>query len=387
MTGHLRGQSRRDVILILAHSIKWMAHQVAVSDNHVAHSGAMTATLISPLELGADPGGGRPASTHDDQSRAIRAAIRARSRELRDRHPVLKHQSAIGATILAASAVIVLGSAIAFIAEATAWWVALPLAAFAMSLAHEIEHDQIHRLYFKRNKVAQNVMFAVCWLLRPYAISPWARRPLHLLHHEMSGTERDIEERAITNGLAWSPKRLLMMIDPIASVVFSLPPEPKSRRFILGRVAKAYFPLTFVALGTWYTFLGLSVASAFNGAQVLPSIYAVLRVLVVVWIGPNILRVTCLHFISSNMHYYGDVEEGNVLEQTQVLNRWWLIPLQAFCFNFGSTHGIHHFVPNDPFYVRQMTAKAAHSVMRENGVRFNDLGTFRRANRYSFSDT
>ncbi|EDX89618.1 hypothetical protein ADG881_1720 [Alcanivorax sp. DG881] len=35
----------------------------------------------------------------------------------------------------------------------------------------------------------------------------------------------------------------------------------------------------------------------------------------------------------------------------------------------------------DPFHVRQMTAKRAHGVLKENGVRFNDLGTFRRANR------
>ena len=31
---------------------------------------------------------------------------------------------------------------------------------------------------------------------------------------------------------------------------------------------------------------------------------------------------------------------------------------------------------------RQMTAPVAHRVMRENGVRFNDLGTFRRANHF-----
>ena len=57
-------------------------------------------------------------------------------------------------------------------------------------------------------------------------------------------------------------------------------------------------------------------------------------------------------------------------------------PLQLFCFNFGSTHAIHHFVVREPFYIRQMTAPAAHAVMREMGVRFNDFGTFRRANRY-----
>lgn len=100
-------------------------------------------------------------------------------------------------------------------------------------------------------------------------------------------------------------------------------------------------------------------------------------------IGPNVLRTFCLHFVSSNMHYYGDIEPGNVIQQTQVLNPWWLWPLQAFCFNFGSTHGIHHFVVKEPFYIRQMTVKTAHKVMAEMGVRFNDFGTFARANRFA----
>ncbi|MOA18509.1 hypothetical protein D3C78_1388310 [compost metagenome] len=36
----------------------------------------------------------------------------------------------------------------------------------------------------------------------------------------------------------------------------------------------------------------------------------------------------------------------------------------------------------EPFYIRQMTASVAHKVMREMGVRFNDIGTFARANRW-----
>jgi hypothetical protein len=96
-----------------------------------------------------------------------------------------------------------------------------------------------------------------------------------------------------------------------------------------------------------------------------------------------VLRTFCLHFVSSNMHYYGDVEPGNVIQQTQVLNPWWLWPLQAFCFNFGSSHAIHHFVVKEPFYVRQLTVPFAHRVMREMGVRFNDFGTFARSNRWT----
>ncbi|RZL06584.1 MAG: hypothetical protein EOP40_17435, partial [Rubrivivax sp.] len=60
----------------------------------------------------------------------------------------------------------------------------------------------------------------------------------------------------------------------------------------------------------------------------------------------------------------------------------WMWPFQLFCCNFGSTHAIHHFVVKEPFYVRQLTAPVAHRVMREAGVRFNDLGTFARANRW-----
>src|SRR3546814_19753819 len=77
---------------------------------------------------------------------------------------------------------------------------------------------------------------------------------------------------------------------------------------------------------------------------------------VVVWLAPNVLRVFCLHFVSSNMHYYGDVESGNIVQQCQVLNPWWLWPAQLFCFNFGATHAIQHFVVSQPFYVRPLTA-------------------------------
>ena len=56
-----------------------------------------------------------------------------------------------------------------------------------------------------------------------------------------------------------------------------------------------------------------------------------------------------------------------------------------FCFNFGSTHAIHHFVVKEPFYVRQATAATGHRVLREIGVRFNDTGSFARANRYTRS--
>ena len=37
----------------------------------------------------------------------------------------------------------------------------------------------------------------------------------------------------------------------------------------------------------------------------------------------------------------------------------------------------------EPFYIRQLSVPFAHRVMREMGVRFNDFGTFARANRWT----
>ena len=110
---------------------------------------------------------------------------------------------------------------------------------------------------------------------------------------------------------------------------------------------------------------------------------SLLNTFAVVYMLPSFLRTFCLHFISSNMHYYGDVEARNVMQQCQVLNPWWLLPMQVFCFNFGSTHAIHHFLVKEPFYIRQMTAAEVKPVMKAMGIRFNDFGTFVRANRLS----
>jgi hypothetical protein len=161
---------------------------------------------------------------------------------------------------------------------------------------------------------------------------------------------------------------------------------------ILKRSLLVYAPLALLHWGAWYVFLGFHAANGIASLMGVPiawsantlQVMQVIDIAAVVIIGPNVLRTFCLHFVSSNMHYYGDVELGNVIQQTQVLNPWWMWPLQAFCFNFGSTHGIHHFVVKEPFYIRQMTAKVAHKVMADMGVRFNDFGTFSRANRLGF---
>ena len=97
---------------------------------------------------------------------------------------------------------------------------------------------------------------------------------------------------------------------------------------------------------------------------------------------PNAWRTFCLYFVSSNLHYYGDIDPKNIVQQAQVWNAWWLFPLQLFCINFGGTHFIHHFAVQYPFYMRLWIAKDAYTVMRAHGVRFNDFGNMRRANRW-----
>ncbi len=322
----------------------------------------------------------------------IRAVVSAASDDLRTRHPWLRHQNAVGAGILLVALAGMFASGAAYVAGLFPAVLTIVLSAFFASLTHELEHDLIHWMYFRRRPWAHHLMLALCWLARPSTINPWKRRELHFLHHKVSGSEGDREERAITNGEPWSLARLLMLGDAGFSAWWRIRriPDRSARRQLWKRVAALYFPLGWLHWGGWYAFLSVHALlwlAAIAGQPVdlsatQSTALSMLNTTVVVWIAPNLLRSFCLHFVSSNMHYFGDIESGNVLQQTQVLNPWWLLPFQAFCFNFGSTHAIHHFVVKEPFYLRQMTAREAHRVMREMGVRFNDFGSFRRANRW-----
>ena len=103
--------------------------------------------------------------------------------------------------------------------------------------------------------------------------------------------------------------------------------------------------------------------------------------------------------MSNCSHYYGDIPAKRVFYQNQILDHWCTLPFQLFCFNFGTscwllgfikryigaTHIIHHYIPGQPFYLRQMIYPAVKPGMVALGVRNNDLGIAVRANRY-FSD-
>ncbi len=330
------------------------------------------------------------ASAEQQRIRDIQATIRARGQELRQTYPVLQHQDAIGLGIFLFAVAGVAISGWAYWVGHINAWLTIPLVALFTSLLHELEHDLIHIQYFRRHKRVQDAMLLVGWILRPGTINPWIRRQLHFLHHKVSGTPQDLEERGIGNGQRYGLLRALVMFDTFTgNILRALLEHPAGQRWQhVRRILRANMPVSVACAMIWYGFLGFHAANgmaALAGTAIdwsAPTLatMAWVNTLVVVLIAPHYLRSFCINFISSNMHYYGGV--NTVLQQTQVLNAWFLWPFQLFCFNFGSTHGIHHFVVGEPFYIRQMTAPVAHRVMRENGVRFNDLGTFRRANHF-----
>jgi len=314
----------------------------------------------------------------------INAEVRRAGAELRERRPWLLHQDALGVAALAFGVLGMAGSAWSYLAGAIPAWACILASAFFASITHEVEHDLIHSLYFPRRRGIRALMLVVAWLARPGTINPFVRKGMHLHHHKASGNEDDLEERAITNGEAYGVKRILMMADGVLAVLLRLDQAKGRPAKLLAFAALGYFPLGWLHYALLYTFLLSHVLPLLGISFALSApATALLDTTCVVWILPNVLRSFCLNFVSSSMHYYGDVQRGNVLQQTQVLDAWFLAPLQLFCFNFGSTHAIHHFVANEPFYVRQVTARTAHRVLRDNGVRFNDFGTFTRDNRYA----
>jgi hypothetical protein len=339
------------------------------------------------------------------RSQRIREGILKAGDELRAAHPWLeKYQNAIGMGIFLTCYAAILGTAWAYYVGAVAWYVVIPVAAFFMSLLHELEHDLIHSMYFRKNKFWHNFMMIGVWVLRPSTINPFVRRRIHIHHHKVSGTESDLEERGITNGVPWSLKRLLMTGDNMLAVILrpfetrnmmkafirdqaNLTPDEKKK--IVRENVNGYFPLGTLNYLIWHSFVVWHVSVFFAGLAghaltvpaALEGLYAFVCFFAVTISAPNALRTFCLHFVSSNMHYYGDVEKGNIVQQCQIWTTPWAIPLHLFCFNFAGTHAFHHFVVRDPFYIRQWIAPRLYPLMRENGIRFNDFGTFKRANR------
>lgn len=324
----------------------------------------------------------RPMSEVDPKqaTRTIIQAIRQADIDLRQRHSVLdkQHQNVLGVVIFVASWVAILAASGLWWTGALSAWVVVPLITVALSLLHELEHDLIHDLYFAERPRVQDALFAGIWVGK-MSLNPWSRRRLHRYHHRVSGQPEDIEERLIGLGLPWGLRRLLLSLLPAASLVV----VPAIRRSVIAAV-QAGAPRPDLEHAP-----GFNLLRAVDGLFLLLPFYALpaaflgdatATALAVLWVLPNTLRHFSIVVVSSNSHYT-DIPRASLFHQNQVLDHWSTWPLQLFCFNFGATHILHHYVVKQPFYLRQLVWWRVRPVLRQQGVPFNDLGTFARANR------
>lgn len=319
-----------------------------------------------------------------EKARRIRRWIRRGETRLVARFPWLSHQDAIGASLCALSVSGMVGLGWLYALGRIPASVCILGNAFFASILHEIEHDLIHFLYFKKRPTVRNAMMLLVWALRGNVPHGWYRRGIHVHHHGASGTSTDVEERLLGLGEAWGVRRGLISIDGF--LAFSLNARrlekeiPGFRRCDLALAAIPFYPIfviVFLIFCGYHAELALGVVPS----AVMGALSPVVGVLAVAWVFPNYLRQAALQIVSSNAHYYDDVR--NVHEETQILHPLYLWPLQLFCFNFGATHCFHHYVVEQPFYVRQLIAPWVLPYLRKCGVRENDTGTFWRANRFS----
>ena len=148
------------------------------------------------------------------KDRQIQKELMQVSDKVRARHPLLvKHQNAVGMGIFLVSIAGMVLNGVLWLEGIMPAWLVIVLSAFWTSLLHELEHDLIHYMYFRKQPVWHHLMMAGVYLARPLTQNPWIRRYLHLHHHKVSGTETDLEERGITNGEKWDWKRFLMVGD------------------------------------------------------------------------------------------------------------------------------------------------------------------------------
>ncbi|WP_440053828.1 fatty acid desaturase [Pseudoalteromonas sp. T1lg65] len=329
-----------------------------------------------------------PTLTAKQNITAIVSAIKAEEQLLRARYPILNQQNGIAMVILLLSLFSLIGVAVLYYFALIPAWLCILLVAFITSIAHELEHDLIHKQYFSNCPFIHNFMMLMVWLMRPNTVNPWYRRTIHLHHHKVSGTEQDLEERLVGNGIKSPWLRAVVVTDGLLGLLINAKRFSKEiNGFRFFQVFNAGFPIATAYFAILYgvvAYYALQLVQPFELPKWGAELLAVAEFLMVVLIVPNIIRSTSLNLITSSMHYYGGV--SNVLEQTHVITSRWFLPFQLFCFDFGRTHTIHHFVPNQPFYIRQLISKKIRPVMAKHGVRFDDLQSLRHANHYPIKE-
>lgn len=305
---------------------------------------------------------------HRDRVRSISRAIRDEEARLRARWPLLGHQDLIGGGLYLGAWLLMALVAIGWLGGLLPFWATIPLMALPMSVLHELEHDLIHDLYFPRRDRVQGLLFLGIWLAKA-SLDPWTRRGLHLQHHKRSGQKDDVEERLIGLGMRWGPRRLLLSLLPAASglALARLDPALVQRSFPGG--PRRWLTLAFMALP--FALIPLALLGAPLAAHAC-----------VLWLLPGMLRHTAIVLVSSNSHYAGDIAPNDIYVQNQLLRHPLTWPLQLFCWGFGATHVIHHYVVPQPFYLRTLVYFGVRDALVAQGVRVDDLGSIVRGNRW-----
>ena len=319
----------------------------------------------------------RPSPAAVSANRRIVTALREADARLLARHPLLGRNDLV-------SMVFFLGACGTIAALVVGWFsgtvptvAAIIGLALALSVLHELEHDLIHDLYLAQPIIRPTVL-TVIWMSKA-SVDPWLRGRWHLWHHRVSGQPEDVEERLIGLGMPWGPYRVLITLLPLASLFI----KPSLKRAVVARVAAGGKRPDFRYPRAGWFFQGMTglfvcLPLIAIGGLVADAAWA--WPLLVLWVLPNIIRHTAIVIMSSNSHYTA-ITRGAVVEQNQIIDHPMFWPLQVFCWNFGATHVLHHFMVRQPFWRRTMVFSAVRQTLIENGVPANDLGTFRRANR------
>ena len=167
--------------------------------------------------------------TEQDLINDVTQKITQHSNELRKRYRILAFQNTLGASVMAVSIIGMIITGTLYIKGLIPGWLCILINALLTSFIHELEHDLIHRLYFRKQPVAHNLMMLLCWIARPGMPSPWLRRELHFHHHKESGTQTDVEAWITTSGSQWGAKRFLKLIDGFVFGIVNALFAPASR--------------------------------------------------------------------------------------------------------------------------------------------------------------
>lgn len=332
-----------------------------------------------------------PRTTHATSStREICRAIKQSDAELRQLYPFLYHQDWICSIIFTGSLLLMLLFSYLYISGYISAISTIVLIALPLSLLHELEHDIIHNLYFKQHRWIQNIMFTFIWVAKLHG-SPWYRRQLHLKHHLLSGQVNDAEERLIGLGLPPDYKRMAVSIHPFGGLLVSdeISKDAKYLNLVSMKLHNAPMALIFFFITrTFLTYNLLFLIYFFMNYDMdtiygIHTFYPIIHHLAVCLCFPNLLRQGCLVLMSNACHYYGDIPLNTVYYQNQILDSWYVLPFQLFCFNFAATHIVHHHVVSQPFYIRHFTARSVKDIMIKSGIRNNDFGILWRNNHYT----